>query len=113
LYVRSVTRREALESNEVGRKDDAGKIRAGVLLDFAHALVEVAEVGDFGIKKYERLNWVRVPDGQQRYMDAAMRHLLAHGGGQYTDPESELSHLAHAVWCLLAVMELEVRNAPS
>ena len=94
-----------------GRKDDAGKVPAGTLLDFAHALDLVATVSGFGIRKYSRGNWRLVKNGPERYMDAAFRHLLAHGKGESRDEESGLPHLAHAAWCLLAVMELEARNA--
>lgn len=102
---------EMAEQAPIGRKGDAGKILAGVLLDFAHALELVAEIGTMGAKKYERRNWRHVPNGVERYTDAAMRHLLAHGKGELNDPESGLPHLGHAVWSLLAVIEMEARNA--
>lgn len=102
---------ETAEQAPIGRKDDTGKILAGVLLDFAHALELVAEVGTMGAKKYQRGNWRHVENGVERYMDAAFRHLLAHGKGELTDPESGLPHLGHAVWSLLAVIELGARDA--
>lgn len=95
--------------NEPGAKLDAGKQYAGVLLDFAHALSAVADVGTMGANKYSRGGWKSVPNGPQRYLDAALRHLLKHGQGETRDPESGLTHLAHATWNLLAIAELQER----
>lgn len=96
-------------ASESGAKLDAGKQFAGVLLDFAHALSAVADVGTMGANKYSRGGWMSVPNGQQRYMDAALRHMLKHGKGETHDPESGLTHLAHATWNLLAIAELQER----
>jgi iron-sulfur cluster repair protein YtfE (RIC family) len=85
-----------------GRKDDASKTLAGLLKDFAPALLDVAEVGTFGAKKYARGNWLKVDNGLERYEDALWRHLLQHG----KDPESGLDHRAHAAWNLLALITL-------
>ena len=93
-----------------GSKADAGKTLAGVLLDFGHALEGVAKVGTMGAAKYSRGGWQQVPNGQQRYLDAAMRHLLKHGQGETHDAESGLTHLSHAAWNLLAVAELDARG---
>lgn len=92
-----------------GAKADDGKTLAGVLLDFGHALEGVAKVGTMGAAKYSRGGWQQVPNGQQRYLDAAMRHLLKHGQGETHDAESGLAHIAHATWNLLAVAELQER----
>jgi len=93
-----------------GAKADDGKTLAGVLLDFGHALEGVAKVGTMGTAKYSRGGWQQVPNGQQRYLDAAMRHLLKHGQGETHDPESGLAHIAHATWNLLAIAELDARG---
>ena len=93
-----------------GRKDDSGKILAGILYeDFPHALTAVAEVASFGAKKYARGNWKNVLAGIERYNDAMHRHLLAHCCGEKVDTESELMHLAHAAWNALAVLELVIK----
>ena len=91
-----------------GAKDDAGKPRMGLVFSgFQNALVEVAKVGTFGAKKYSDNGWEHVDDGPARYTDALFRHLL---GAGHTDPETDLPHLAHAAWNVLAVLELELRN---
>ena len=94
-----------------GAKADAGKVLGGLLLDFAHALELVAEVGTHGAGKYSRGGWIAVQDGQQRYLDAAMRHLLKLGKGEQNDADSGLPHLAHIAWNFLAVLDLQQRSA--
>jgi len=86
-------------------KHDAGKIQAGVLLDFRHALMEVAKVGTFGTEKYSRNSWRNVENAEERYMDALWRHLLA---SDDLDEESGLPHLAHLAWNILAIMEFRM-----
>jgi hypothetical protein len=92
--------------SDPGAKLDAGKTRAWLMASgFRHALLAVADVTTYGAAKYTPGGWVSVPDGQQRYMDAALRHLLADGS---LDEGSELPHLAHAAWNVLAALELRL-----
>jgi hypothetical protein len=93
---------------DAGVKFDDGKIQADLLLDdFPMALMAVAEVATFGAEKYTRHGWITVPDARQRYKAALMRHLLA---TEKYDDESDLTHLAHALWNLMAIVELEERE---
>lgn len=92
-----------------GVKHDSGKVKAGMLKDFANAITEVLRVGTYGVKKYDRANWLKVDNAVERYEDAAMRHRLAHWSGEVNDIESNLSHEAHALWNDLAVLELKIR----
>jgi hypothetical protein len=92
-----------------GAKMDAGKQLAGVLLDFSRALGAVADVGTFGANKYCRGGWQSVPNAEERYLDAFMRHLLKMQR-QPIDPDSNLDHLAHIAWNCLAVLELKARR---
>lgn len=92
--------------HEPGAKLDQGKIKAGVLHDFSEALFQVAQVGTYGAEKYTRGGWQYVPNGAERYFDAFWRHLLE-SRRQPNDDDTGLSHLAHAAWNLLAVIELE------
>lgn len=90
-----------------GRKDDGGKDFAAIpYQEFPHALREVVKVATFGARKYVRGNWVHVENAQERYEDALHRHLLAHHGGEKHDAESGLTHLAHAAWNMLALLEM-------
>ena len=92
-----------------GRKYDAGKPDY-TLLPW-DAVEEVVRVLDFGAKKYARDNWRHVSDADTRYLAAAFRHLSAYAQGEKVDPETGLSHLAHAGCCVLFLMSLEKTNA--
>jgi hypothetical protein len=87
-----------------GRKDDAGKLRYE-LLPMA-PVDEIVRVLTFGARKYDDDNWRQVPDGENRYYAAAMRHLSAWRQGENIDQETGRSHLAHAACCLVFLMEL-------
>jgi len=95
------------DPHEAGAKLDAGKIRAGlVLLGFPRALLEVAKVGTYGAKKYTDNGWMEVPNGEQRYTDAMLRHLMQDAKGEVLDGDTKLMHKAHMAWNALAVLEL-------
>jgi len=91
------------ETSSEGRKDDKGKPRPELIPP--KALLEVAAVLAFGAEKYAADNWRKVPGSEGRYMGAALRHVLAHMSGEKADPETGLSHLSHAICCLLFVCE--------
>lgn len=95
-------------------KQDAGvKTPAyrGLAANFAHALLAVADVSREGLHKYPTYEgWKQTPNGIPVYADALLRHVLAYAGGELVDPESGLSHLAHAAWNALAILELERAN---
>lgn len=94
-----------------GVKDDAGKQMAGLMVrDFANALGAVADVTTFGAQKYAPSNWLHVHGARDRYTDALFRHLLARARGEIIDNESGLSHLSHAAWNILALIELDMRG---
>ena len=87
-----------------GRKDDQGKLDYSLLP--WDGVDDVVHVLQFGAQKYDRDNWRKVPDGLRRYSNAAMRHLVALQRGEVTDPESGLSHAAHAACCCLFLCDL-------
>jgi hypothetical protein len=98
--------------NEPGAKLDAGKNRVGlVLFGFARALQEVSQVGTYGANKYTDNGWQEVPDGERRYTDAMMRHLLREASGETHDLDTGLHHAAHAAWNALARLDLALRRA--
>lgn len=80
-----------------GLKYDANKPPLGLLPRVA--LDETAKVLAYGAKKYATHNW-RKGIGHQRLVNAALRHIYAWNEGEDNDPESGLSHLAHALCCL-------------
>lgn len=93
-------------SDEPGRKDDAGKLRY-TLLPWK-AVDEVVRVLEHGAQKYGEDNWQRVPEARRRYLDAALRHIVAvTAAGEDKDRDSGRHHLAHAVCSLLFILEFE------
>ena len=99
-----------LSQHTPGAKLDNGKSKTGLMVaGFANALASVAEVTTYGATKYTPNGWVSVPDGIDRYTDALYRHMLL-SVHQEKDQESNLDHLAHACWNLLAIYELTLRQ---
>lgn len=97
-----------------GAKDDKGKPIAGELvLGFPRALEALVAVATYGANKYSRGGYLHVNNFDVRYLDAAMRHLLSYGRGDKTDKESGLPHLAHCLWNIAAILEMETRHEES
>jgi len=95
--------KEDISTMSGGTKHDDGKVPLG-LID-ASALHNIAAVLDFGRKKYGEHNWRRGFRGS-RLADAALRHVYAWVDGEDFDPESGLSHLAHAGCCIVFMLGL-------
>jgi hypothetical protein len=70
------------------------------------AMNQTAAVLAFGAQKYAEHNW-RNGFAWSRPLSAAMRHITAFNAGEDTDPESGLSHLAHAACCIMFLLEFE------
>ena len=63
----------------------------------AQHILDMGQVLAFGEKKYGRWNWAKCPPDQvYLYEDALLRHIFSYVGGEKNDPETGLSHLAHA-----------------
>lgn len=88
-----------------GQKFDQGKPMMGLIPPRAE--MAVAEVLTFGANKYGPDNWRHVEDLELRYTDAALRHINSHRQQQANDQESGMPHLAHAICCLMFMLELE------
>jgi len=108
---------EAIPQHEAGAKLDAGKPDASLLQLFSRSLLEVARVGTYGAKKYTRGGFLEVPDGENRYKAAMLRHFFAenHEGPYDLDPmleeygyEGQIRHKAQVAWNALAALELEM-----
>jgi hypothetical protein len=87
----------------IGRKFDSGKPEMSLLPPYA--LEAVARVLTYGATKYERDNWKHVPDGEYRYKNAAFRHFNDFLKGDELDPETDEHHLAHAICCLMFILD--------
>lgn len=73
------------------------------------ALLATAEVLGFGARKYATHNW-RKGIEWSRVLAAAMRHIIAFNAGQDLDPETGLSHLAHASCCIMFLLEYQLTH---
>lgn len=81
-------------STKEGIKLDNGKLRWDLLP--LEAIEAVVEVMTFGANKYTPNGWKTVPDAEDRYFAAQMRHSVTNRQKQeLVDPESGLLHLAH------------------
>ena len=90
-----------LPAVEGGLKFDSGKPPMA-LLD-RYAMEQIALVLAFGAQKYAAHNW-RKGIAYSRLLDAALRHLFAFADGEDNDPESGLSHIAHAGCCIVFLL---------
>lgn len=95
-----------MNEQKVGMKFDSEKPRMD-LLDH-YAVEQLAMVLTFGAKKYAAHNW-RNGISKSRLIAAALRHLFAYLGGEDNDPESGLSHVAHAMCCCMFLLGLDGR----
>lgn len=103
--------RFAIPQHQLGAKLDQEKPNLDLVLgEFARALELVGEVGTAGAIKYTPCGWLHVPNAEQRYLSAALRHYLRHRMGEEVDPDSGQPHLAHMAWNALAVLELNQRG---
>lgn len=102
---------ESLNTPE-GKKYDSNKSMVGTLCNvFPNALLAIGNCIEFGTHKYpDPANWQKVEGAFTRYQDSIMRHYLKFLAGQERDTETDLLHLAHMAWNVLAVLELYLRE---
>ena len=81
-----------------GHKLDVQKMKWS-LMPWAQ-IEEVLKVLMKGEEKYGAFNWQKVMP-KDRYIDAAMRHLIAYQKGEKLDKEWGTNHLAHVACCCL------------
>lgn len=83
-----------LENQVPGTKYDQDKLQYTLIP--SKALEAVARNLTIGLKKYkERDNWKKVPNAEQRYLDALYRHLEAHRSGDLYDVDSSDPTMPH------------------
>lgn len=91
---------------DVGRKDDASKPPLHLIPpEFLYA---VADILDFGAKKYAPRNWEKGLDWSRVYR-AAIGHLFDWFARKGPDPETGKSHLWHAACCVMFLVCYEIR----
>ena len=91
-----------------GKKYDAGKQRWDLVPLLA--MSEVVNVLTHGAQKYGDWNWTRVSEPENRYYAACQRHLVAWAidDAPSIDADSKCNHLAHAICCLMFLLEMEL-----
>lgn len=95
-------------TTEAGRKFDNDKPQFNLVPP--KALIETVKVLTYGAQKYAPDNWRKVPEAKTRYFSAAMRHLWSWAKGETKDPETGISHLAHALCSIMFMLELELEE---
>lgn len=95
---------------EKGVKLDAGKNRLDLIP--VEAIEAIGNVLTFGAEKYTPEGWKTVPDAENRYYAALLRHLFAYRRGEITDPESGLPHLHHVICNAAFLIWLEDNELP-
>jgi len=93
-----------------GAKWDDGKAEYAFLQ--SEVIEEVLKIYAGGAKKYGLGNYQKGIH-YSRVFSAAMRHLWAWWRGQDLDEESGLSHLSHALWNIMTLLEYVKRGTYS
>jgi len=83
-------------------KPDYSLLTRGMLEPMVRALM-------FGEKKYSRFNY-KTGFKNTRLTAAALRHIMAYQDGEDNDPESGISHLAHAMVALGMLLDNKANN---
>lgn len=104
IYMSSTESNTESKKSGSAMKFDSDKLPVNLLS--TEALNQTAAVLKFGADKYHAHNW-RDGFAWSRPLAAAMRHIMAFNDGEDKDPESGLSHLAHAACCIMFLLEFE------
>ena len=99
-----------LNGPQEGKKFDQNKLRYDLLP--WDAIAELTKILMFGAHKYGERNWekgIRF----SRLFSATLRHLLAWWKREENDPETGLSHLAHATVNLLFLLTYQLEKTPN
>lgn len=85
---------EHIVVKRVADRNNDGKPEMSFVLQGPKGLAGLAQVLEFGSRKYDRGNWLKgFPDTS--LIDSMMRHLTAYISGEVLDPESGLPHIDH------------------
>lgn len=70
-------------------------------------LIILSKVMGLGAKKYGPYNWRSNKVAASVYLGAAERHIASWADGESNDPESGVSHLAHAAACIAILLDAQ------
>lgn len=113
---------EETNKDAVAQKYDTEKpaIFEGFFKYFPRAIEEVAKVSGAGSRKYAEgkypTKWAEVPNGENRYGNALLRHMIEEVKGNAVDSGiggTNCLHLAQEAWNALARLELYLRMQSS
>ena len=105
-----IDRHPPKDTEPQGVKYDDGKPRlAEMIQDFDKAMIALCKVWEYGADKYTKSNWKFVDDGERRYTNALVRHLVAENDSMY-DSESYLLHAAHIAFNAIARLQLILQD---
>lgn len=102
-----------IKAGTPGAKLDAGKspVAQGGLHYFPRAISAIAQLSAIGAKKYSWKGWESVPDGENRYGNALVRHELRLGEGLDTvDSDTGVLEATAVAWNACARLELILRR---
>ena len=103
-------RAHILDNIQQAVKHDSGKIDWAILP--IGASEEIIRVFQFGARKYARGNFLEGSGLEYtRVLNSLLRHTYAFMRGEDTDPESGLSHLAHAGANIYMLLSYELDKA--
>ena len=110
------TEKEIIEEKEKeeGQKwsNDKLPVHTVIFKQFPDALKEVIICSQAGHKKYPNdidwMNFKRVPDAENQYMNAAIRHMLENGYNEDMIKYGNIRHDAQVIWNLLAALQIRL-----
>ena len=94
--------KQSERTSEGGKKNDSEKVRLELISP--RATFELGKVLTFGARKYAAHNW-RKGIAWSRIIGAIKRHVESFNAGEDNDPETGLSHIAHAMCECMFLLE--------
>jgi hypothetical protein len=100
-----------------GVKNDEGKLPYYIVFfkQFPLALKEVVRCSEAGHNKYSKTdptyqNFSRLEDSENRYKNAALRHLMQEGAVEDMEQYGGMTHEGAVIWNFLADLEIKLRK---
>ena len=90
-----------VNQHDAGAKLDEGKLRYSLIPP--GPLRWLAALYTKGAAKYSAHGWKSVKDGEERYLDALIRHLEAYRSNEWLDPDTQVPHIIGVAWNAFAI----------
>ena len=101
-----------MDEERVALRFNSGKPELHYILFYPRFLEALASVQEQGAFKYGYANWSLGGKPDQEYLDAALRHLIAHFSGEVYDEDIGTLHLAQCIWNLMNLLEQNLKELP-